>query len=54
MNSRPHGAPQPADFRVEDASVPEPGVDELLLRTIYLSVVPEGHAQTGTIANGGV
>lgn len=40
LNSRPHGAPKPADFRLENTSVPEPGDGEMLLRTIYLSLDP--------------
>lgn len=40
LNSRPHGAPQPADFRLETTSIPEPGDGEMLLRTVYLSLDP--------------
>jgi len=40
LNSRPHGAPRPADFRLEEVDVPEPGEGELLLRTLFLSLDP--------------
>jgi NADPH-dependent curcumin reductase CurA len=40
LNARPHGAPKPTDFRLEQAPVPEPGKGEVLLRTLYLSLDP--------------
>jgi len=40
LNSRPDGAPQLTDFRLEEADVPAPGKGEVLLRTIYLSLDP--------------
>jgi NADPH-dependent curcumin reductase CurA len=38
--SRPVGEPKPADFRVEDYALPAPGEDQVLLRTIWLSLDP--------------
>ncbi|MDF7809369.1 NADP-dependent oxidoreductase [Pontiellaceae bacterium B12219] len=40
LNTRPHGAPKPSDFRLEEATVPTPGKGEVLLRTLYLSLDP--------------
>lgn len=40
LNARPHGAPTAADFRVERDPVPTPGVGQVLLRTLYLSLDP--------------
>jgi NADPH-dependent curcumin reductase CurA len=40
LAARPHGAPLPADFRLEEVAVPEPADGELLLRTLYLSLDP--------------
>jgi hypothetical protein len=40
LAARPHGAPKPSDFRLEDAPVPEPGAGEFLCRTVYLSLDP--------------
>ncbi|UUX50630.1 NADP-dependent oxidoreductase [Nisaea acidiphila] len=40
LASRPEGEPKAADFRMEEAPVPEPGAGELLIRTIYLSLDP--------------
>src|SRR6476619_4467077 len=37
---RPHGAPQPDDFRLETAAAPAPGEGQVLLRTIWLSLDP--------------
>ena len=38
--ARPHGAPRPEDFQVEEVPLPEPGQGEVLLRTLYLSLDP--------------
>ncbi|MEV5833317.1 NADP-dependent oxidoreductase [Nocardia sp. NPDC052112] len=40
LASRPEGAPTPANFRIETATLPEPGEGEVLLRTLYLSLDP--------------
>ena len=40
LNSRPHGAPRPDNFRLETAALPEPTDGQLLLRTVYLSLDP--------------
>ena len=40
LASRPHGAPTPANFRLEEVPVPSPGSGEVLLRTLYLSLDP--------------
>lgn len=34
------GNPKPADFRIEQVPLPEPGAGEVLLRTIYIAVDP--------------
>ncbi|MBV9530672.1 MAG: NADP-dependent oxidoreductase [Bradyrhizobium sp.] len=40
LASRPIGEPKPSDFRTETYEVPTPGEDQLLLRTIWLSLDP--------------
>lgn len=40
LNSRPHGAPKPENFRLETMEVPAPTAGQLLLRTVYLSLDP--------------
>ena len=40
LAARPHGAPQPQDFRLDEAPVPTPGEGQVLLRTLYLSLDP--------------
>ncbi|WP_426751546.1 NADP-dependent oxidoreductase [Myxococcus sp. Y35] len=40
LASRPEGRPTPANFRIEDAAVPEPRDGELLLKVLYLSLDP--------------
>jgi NADPH-dependent curcumin reductase CurA len=40
LASRPTGYPSASDFRIVDASVPEPGTGELLVRVVYLSLDP--------------
>src|SRR4051812_22807718 len=40
LASRPVGEPKPSDFRLEEFPVPQPGPDELLLRTRFLSLDP--------------
>ncbi len=38
--ARPQGEPREEDFRLEAVDVPSPGEDQVLLRTIYLSLDP--------------
>jgi NADPH-dependent curcumin reductase CurA len=40
LAARPVGFPQQADFRLEEAPMPEPGDGEILVRTNYLSLDP--------------
>jgi hypothetical protein len=40
LASRPIGAPKPADFRVETASIPTPADGQVLLKILYLSLDP--------------
>src|SRR5262245_16381213 len=40
LASRPKGEPTPENFRLLEAEVPRPGTDQMLLRTIYLSLDP--------------
>ncbi|MCB5196631.1 NADP-dependent oxidoreductase [Deefgea salmonis] len=40
LNSRPVGAPTPADFRLIESAIPTPATGEILLRTTYLSLDP--------------
>jgi NADPH-dependent curcumin reductase CurA len=40
LASRPEGEPRPENFRLDTAPVPQPGPDEVLLRTRYLSLDP--------------
>ncbi len=40
LAERPRGAPTPANFRLEETPLPEPGNGEVLLRTLYLSLDP--------------
>jgi NADPH:quinone reductase len=40
LASRPHGIPEKTDFQYDEIAVTEPGDEQLLLRTIYLSVDP--------------
>src|SRR2546422_1640700 len=40
LKSRPVGEPKPADFEIVDAPVPTVGDEEILCRTIYLSLDP--------------
>ena len=55
LKRRPVGEPRVEDFEIEEAPLPEPGADQVLLRTIYLSLDPymrgrmnEGPSYTGT------
>lgn len=40
LASRPEGTPTLANFRLETGALPEPGPDQMLLRTIWLSLDP--------------
>lgn len=40
LASRPEGKPTEEEFELEESEVPDPGPDEVLVRTIYLSVDP--------------
>lgn len=40
LASRPHGAPTADNFRLENADIPEPGGNQLLLCTVFLSLDP--------------
>lgn len=40
LASRPHGAPIPENFRLEEDDVATPGEGQVLLRTVYLSLDP--------------
>lgn len=49
--TRPGGQPTEADFRLEEAPVPEPGPHQVLVRSIYLSLDPY---MRGVLNEGGV
>jgi len=40
LASRPHGAPTPDNFKLDEADIPIPGPGEILLRILYLSLDP--------------
>ncbi|WP_145352160.1 NADP-dependent oxidoreductase [Roseimaritima multifibrata] len=40
LNSRPHGAPSPDNFRLDTTELPKPTDGQMLLRTVYLSLDP--------------
>jgi NADPH-dependent curcumin reductase CurA len=40
LAAHPRGLPTPADFRLEETTVPVPGDGQVLLRTLYLSLDP--------------
>ena len=40
LAARPNGEPREEDFRLETVEIPAPGEDQVLLRTIYLSLDP--------------
>ena len=40
LASRPRGEPGPANFKLVEGAVPEPGPGQMLLRTVYLSLDP--------------
>jgi NADPH-dependent curcumin reductase CurA len=40
LAARPHGEPQPTDFRLADVELPDPGSGQILVRNTYMSVDP--------------
>jgi NADPH-dependent curcumin reductase CurA len=40
LAARPHGRPQPSDFRLEEIAIPTPASGQLLLEVQYLSLDP--------------
>jgi NADPH-dependent curcumin reductase len=40
LAARPHGRPQPSDFRLEETAIPTPNSGQFLLRVQYLSLDP--------------
>jgi NADPH-dependent curcumin reductase CurA len=40
LASRPRGEPTPDNFKLVETAIPEPGPNQMLLRTIYLSLDP--------------
>jgi NADPH-dependent curcumin reductase CurA len=40
LAARPEGEPKESDFEIREASLPSPGVGELLVRNVYVSVDP--------------
>jgi NADPH-dependent curcumin reductase len=40
LKRRPKGEPQPSDFDIDEAVIPEPGAGQVLTRTIWLSIDP--------------
>src|SRR5467141_1620351 len=45
LAARPHGRPQPSDFRLEDTAIPMPRAGQVLLRVQYLSLDPSMRGQ---------
>jgi len=46
LAARPHGRPQPSDFRLEDTAIPMPRAGQVLLRVQYLSLDVRHEART--------
>jgi NADPH-dependent curcumin reductase CurA len=40
LAARPHGRPQPSDFRLEEIAIPTPASGQLLFEVQYLSLDP--------------
>ncbi len=40
LNAYPEGMPKPSDFRLEEGPIPEPGDNEMLIRTLYIGLEP--------------
>ena len=51
LTSRPAGVPQPTDFSLDEAAIPEPGAGEFLVRNVYLSVDPAQRGWASSEAN---
>lgn len=51
LKSRPIGIPEAEHFEIVNAPIPEPGVDEVLVRNIYLSVDPAMRGWVNSAAN---
>lgn len=51
LASRPHGAPTPANFRLDNQAMPNAGEGEVLLRTVYLSLDPYMRGRMSTAAS---
>ena len=51
LQRRPNGIPQPEDFALDEQPVPEPAEDEVLVRTIFLSVDPAQRGWASAEAN---
>lgn len=48
---RPHGVPQPGDFQLDEAALPEPAPGGFLVRNIFLSVDPAQRGWASAEAN---
>ena len=51
LAARPGGAPRVEDFALESVAVPVPGPDEVLLRTLYVSLDPYLRGRMGSSAS---
>ena len=40
LKRRPHGEPTPADFGIQEDAIPIPGPNEVVTRTLWLSIDP--------------
>ncbi|MDE0800635.1 MAG: NADP-dependent oxidoreductase [Rhodospirillaceae bacterium] len=40
LAAHPDGLPKPSDFRMEEGPIPEPGENEMLIRTLYIGLEP--------------
>lgn len=40
LNAYPDGMPKPSDWRIEEGPIPEPGENEILIKTLYLGLEP--------------
>ncbi|NKB43964.1 MAG: zinc-binding dehydrogenase [Alphaproteobacteria bacterium] len=40
LAAHPDGMPKPTDFRMEEGPIPEPGENEMLIRTLYIGLEP--------------
>ena len=51
LRARPSGAPALSDFAVESAPLPQPGPEQVLLRTLFLSLDPYLRGRMGSSAS---